>query len=115
MDDKKVKIESERYNIVAGPNKDTIFDICKYSFDRRTKIFAEFTIVIGYTGVTSIVTDIKITSIQHEDGSGDKFNLVGYCTTGLPSLTNDVAYRPYKFMAFYNSRSREGHIAFIEN
>ena len=114
MDDKKVKIESERYSIIAGPNKDTIFDICKYSFDSRTKIFAEFTIAIGYAGVISIVTDIRITSIQHEDGSGDKFNLTGYCTTGLPtSPAKDVAYKPYKFTAFYNSRSREGHITFI--
>ncbi len=110
------------YDIVAGPNKDALFDSCKYACSETSKVVVDFTVALGYTmpkndpGCAYIkmpITDIKINGIEHEDGSGESFILHGYCRADLNCFTsNKVEYKPYRFEAYYSSKRREGWISF---
>lgn len=123
MNTKKTeKIKKEHYDIVAGPNKDALFDSCKYAHSKVAKLTIDFTVAIGYTmhkndpGCAYIampITNIRITGIEHEDGSGESFILHGYCEADLHSFGgNNVAYETYRFEAYYNSKHRNGWITF---
>ena len=117
--------ETERtFDIVAGPNRDMLFDACKYAYDKMVRIPIDFVVAIGYTMpkhhpgcayVPMYISDIKVVGIEHEDGSGESFNLHGYCKADLNSLGgNNVTYKSYRFKAYYNSKNRKGCITFIE-
>ena len=122
MDTKKTATENKRYDIVAGPNKDTLFDACKYAYSKTAKVAVDFAVAIGYTTLKSnpgcayipmAITEIRITGIELEDGSGESFNLHGYCKADLNSFgKSDTIYRPYRFKAYYNSKHRKGCIEF---
>ena len=118
------KEKPNRYEIVAGPNKDVLFDACKYAYNEHAHVVVVFVVAIGYTmaranpGCACIqmqLSDVKICGIEHEDGSGESFNLHGYCKANLDSFrgTNAVR-RPYRFEAYYNTKTRKGSITFIE-
>ena len=118
MDTKKS--EGRDFAIVGGPNKDMLFDACKYAYSKSTRVGVEFSVVAGYTTpiddpgcayVLMSISDMKITGIEHEDGSGESFNLIGYCRVSLSPLGNSVL-EPYKFNAYYNAKSRKGSISF---
>ena len=113
------------YEIVAGPNKDALFDACKYACSKTARVGIEFVIPIGYTMpkdnpgcayIAMAITDVRIIGIEHEDGSGESFNLHGYCKCDLKSFgRKNVCYRPYRFKAYYNAKNRRGHIVFIDS
>ena len=117
------KNENERsFDIVAGPNRDMLFDACKYAYSKSVRIPVDFTVAIGYTMpkhhpgcayVPMFVSDIKIIGIEHEDGSGESFNLRGYCKADADSTVGSAATcKLYNFKAYYNTKSRSGHIKF---
>lgn len=118
MDTKKV------YGIIAGPNKDILFDACKYAYSKNSTIKVDFTVVIGYTAPPSDprsayipmkIGDFKIVGITHEDGSGESFLLQGYCKADLSSTGGvSTSYSDYRFKAYYNAKSRRGHVKFVE-
>ena len=124
MNTKKTESRERYYDIVAGPNKDALFDACKYAYNENAKLTVNFTVAIGYTMpvsdpgcayVAMAIADIVIVGIEHEDGSGESFNLHGYCKADLNSFgRNNVTYKPYRFKAYYNSKNRKGCITFIE-
>ena len=106
------------FDIIGGPNKDRLFDSCKYAFDKSAKISADFDVALGTTmppehpGAAYIlmgINDIKVCSIEHEDGSGESFNLAGYCQADLKL---GEGYKPYRFSAYYNAKTRRGTISF---
>lgn len=115
-------VEKKCYDIIAGPNRDALFDACKYAFSKSVKFSIGFSIAMGYTMpkddprcayIALDITDVKICSIEHEDGSGDSFNLSGFCMADLESSGKiNKSFKPYKFDAYYNAKKREGHIAF---
>lgn len=116
------KTEEKYYEIVAGPNKDALFDVCKYACNKAAKLTVDFAVAIGYTMpknnpgcayIPMAITDIIIYGIEHEDGSGESFNLHGYCKADLNSLGGNNV-KPYRFKSYYNSKTRKGCIAFIE-
>ncbi len=92
------------YEIVAGPNKDALFDSCKYAYDKRVKISMPFRLSEVFP------TDFRITSICHEDGSGDSFNLAGYCKIDIAEFGG---HNFCHFEAFYNTKNRKGRMRFI--
>ena len=109
------------FSIENGPNKDRLFDSCKYAYDGQVNLPVDFKVALAYTApkddpgccyVLMPITDVSITSIEHEDGSGDKFNLRGYCEADLEITSGSPHYRSYEFKAFYNSKSRKGYISF---
>ena len=111
------------YEIVAGPNKDSLFDACKYACSDSARLDIKFVVPIGYTMpvddpgcayVAMAITDIKIIGIEREDGSGESFNLHGYCKCDLNSFGGkDASYELYMFKAYYNAKNRRGYIVFI--
>ncbi len=112
---------STSYDIVAGPNKDLLFDACKYAYDKSCKIDVQFSVASGYTTtpdndpkcayVLMDISDIMIAGIDHEDGSGDSFNIHGYCRISHKP-TAGFLLLPSKFVAYYNVKSRKGKITF---
>lgn len=106
------EVKNVKFEIVNGPSRDMIFDSMKYSYE--TRIPLEFEIVKGYSGPKDDPTsaamllntrDIEVHTIQHEDGTGFKFNLKGYL-----DVKDDRGYLPRKFKAFYNAKTRKGTI-----
>jgi hypothetical protein len=109
------------YKIVGGPSRDTIFDACKYACDERVSIPVEFKVAIAFTappddpGCTYIemgMTDVVITGISLEDGSGSSFNIEGSCKADLSSFSTKHDFKSYRFKAWYNTKKREGTIRF---
>lgn len=123
MNTKEATVGAKYYDIVGGPNRDILFDACKYAYDDNVKLPVGFKIVIGYTtspdnpGYTYMMmaaTDFLISGIEQEDGSGEKFNLTGYCKADLDYSGGALNYKPYRFMAHYDSKKRKGFITFFE-
>ena len=116
-----------RYDIIDGPSKSALFDACMYVYNKDAKIAVNFTISQGYSNDTNDatrlylplpVTDIKITGIEHEDGSGESFNLKGYCNVDKDYLLrrdNIYRYRYSRFSAYYDAKNRKGSFTLIAN
>lgn len=110
------------FDIVAGPNRDMLFDACKYAHDKMVRIPIDFIVAIGYTMpkhhpgcayVPMYISDIKVVNIEHENGSGESFNLRGYCKADPDSaFGNAETCTSYKFKAYYNTKNRSGCITF---
>lgn len=89
------------FNIIAGPGRDLLFDACKYAYDKKANIEVRFTVE---SNCGMALSDVKISSISHEDGSGESFNLEGFCWI--------MAGRCSHFKAYYNTKNRTGYIQF---
>ena len=115
------------YSIINGPSKSVLFDSCQYAYSKDVKVHINFAIPQGYSSHSNDaiklylpmqITDIVITGIQHEDGSGESFNLEGYCKVDIDyHIRNDgvCRYQYRRFTAYYNSKSRKGTITLIAN
>lgn len=113
--------EQKVYRIVLGPSKDLLFDACKYAYSDNCDIRVDFNVAAGYTypqdrlcsGYIPLpVDDVRITGLEYEDGSGNKFNLHGYCRADLNAFDNSSSkvFHLYRFRAFYDTRRRTGEI-----
>lgn len=110
------------FDIVAGPNRDMLFDACKYAYDKMVQIPIDFIVAIGYTMpkhhpgcayIPMYISDIKVVSIEHENGSGESFNLRGFCKADPDStFGNAETCTSYNFKAYYNTKNRSGCITF---
>ena len=121
------KSVTNHYEIFSGPSKSALFDACMYAYSKDAKIAVNFGISQGYSnhGDDAIklhlmmqITDTVITGIQHEDGSGESFNLEGYCKVDIDyHIRNDgvCRYQYRRFTAYYNSKSRKGTFTLIAN
>lgn len=119
------KSVTSHYDIVCGPSKSALFDACMYAYNKDAKIAVNFTISQGYSNDTNDatklylplpVTNIKITGIEHEDGSGESFILKGYCNADRDYLLrrdNTYHYRYFRFSAYYNTGNRKGSFTLI--
>lgn len=121
MNTKRIEIKERHYEIVNGPNKDTLFDACKYAYNKTVKFAIDFGVAIGYTmprndpGCAYIpmdMHDVMIWGIEHEDGSGESFNIHGLCKAVLHRSSDDA--KLYKFKAYYNAKTCTGTITFFE-
>lgn len=101
------------YDIVNGPNKDVLFDSCKYACVKGATIPINFDVASGYTVpktcpgcayVRMNLTEFKIMGIENEDGSGESFNIHG-------SVKKDGT--PFHFKAYYSTKHRNGVIRFF--
>lgn len=97
--------------IVDGPSKDRLFDACKYAYEKNPiEVDFKFDPPDGLGQVET--KNLKITSIEHEDGSGFSLNFNGYIDA-KPST--EKYFLPYRITAYYNTKSRKGHISFLSN
>ena len=97
-------------DITNGPASDRIYDSMKYSYD-DSPIVIQFVVPLDEDGSFARISDMKIVTIQHKDGSGYSFNLGGFCDADLTSA-NGRYISPYRFQAYYNARTRKGKIRF---
>ena len=110
---------SYEYLIFGGPNRDTLFDACKYAYDKDAVIPIFFAVAESYTAplngpicvYTALEMDVtSICGISHEDGSGVKLIVDGYC---IAKFSNSLNGRTTcSFRAYYNARTRDGQISF---
>ena len=109
------------YEIVNGPSRDTLFDACKYAYAENAKVTIDFVAAAGYTMpkghpgrayIPMKLTDIVIAGIEHEDGSGESFNLHGYCHANLLISAGSTTCSNYRFRSYYNAKHRTGTINF---
>lgn len=109
-------MDAKFYDIVKGPNKDALFDACKYAYSENS-VKVDFTVAAGYIASVGshqssykpmAVDNIVICGISHEDGSGESFNLQGYCSANVESSV----YKAHRFFATYNTKKRKGRISF---
>ena len=115
------------YSIINGPSKSVLFDSCQYAYSKDVKVHINFAISQGCSSHSNDaiklylpmqITDIVITGIQHEDGSGESFNLEGYCKVDIDyHIRNDgvCRYQYRRFTAYYNSKSRKGTFTLVSN
>ena len=120
------RIEDSKFffKIVDGPNRETIIDAFKYAYDDDSKVVANFAISLWpkvpnpdqKVRILAKTKDWRVTSIQHEDGSGYSCNLGGYVKACLRLSTPErgVKYLAYRFKAYYNAKNREGTIELTE-
>lgn len=88
---------NESFKIKNGPNKDMLFDACKYAREGGNKISISFQLE-----PPAKIEEVDILAISHEDGSGQSFNIEGYCRYG-------GQIRGFK--AYYNTRLRTGSLS----
>lgn len=116
------------FEIEDGPSRDLIIDVFKYTYD-NSRILVGFKFSTGHIGgikqaggkrdeyYIARIGKFRITRLAHEDGSGYSFNMNGNCNAIIFS-TNDGDSKPsvkyYSFTAWYNAKSRKGHIRFLE-
>ena len=113
-----MSISSLSRNIVNGPNRDRLIDAFKYAYDEE-RLTPGFAIYVGKTVdmdgteriITNKITDITISSLQHESGSGDTFNFDGWCSVALYFGGKE---KKYTFSGYYNARTRKGVMNFKE-
>lgn len=110
---------SYEYLIFGGPNRDTLFDACKYAYDKDAVIPIFFAVAESYTAplngpicaYTALEMDVtSICGISHEDGSGVRLIVDGYCIAKFSNSLNGRTTCSFK--AYYNARTRDGHISF---
>ena len=100
------------YTISDGPSRDFLIDAFKYSYDGNTRLGSRFHLdpltmaPMGHPGYT--VTNLHITTISHEDDSGQSFIFTGWCYVDLDGCGSKL----HNFDAYYNAKSREGHMQF---
>ncbi|MBR3228791.1 hypothetical protein IKF67_00975 [Candidatus Saccharibacteria bacterium] len=116
-----METEGNLYNIVDGPDRDALFDACKYAYDYCSFISVEFKVAIGlpprlggsYEAMK--IKDIRISRVGHENGSDVGLNLEGTCKADLnPHSPVAPEWRNYKFKAYYNAKRKTGFISFFE-
>ena len=100
-----LKVNSLEFNIVNGPSKDRLFDVCKYTYDHDAFITAVFEVGGGSRNRTVEITSIN--TLQHESGNGESFNIEGI--VNVPWLNKTCE----RFSAYYDSKSRNGHLKII--
>lgn len=115
------------FSIINGPSKSVLFDSCQYAYSKDVKVHVNFAISQGCSNhgddATKLhlllpVTNIKITGIEHEDGSGESFILKGYCYVDKDHLLrgdHTYRYKYSRFSAYYDAKSRKGTFTLITN
>ena len=112
----------KQFTIENGPSSSALFDACKYAYDPNGAVRLDFKVAIAYTGneremsgyIAMQLKDVRVVGIEHEDGTGHRFNLYGYCKADLEALVKENAvFKSYQFRAFYNAKSRHGWIDFF--
>lgn len=109
------------YNIVRGPGRDTLFDACKYTYDRRSFVAVDFEVALvppfrpGGAFVAMKIKNLHINGIEHDGNGGVAFMLKGTCKADLnPHTSTAPEWCNYRFEAYYNTERKTGHIVFTK-
>lgn len=98
-----------KIEIMDGPSASRTVDAFKYAYDKEGALTAIFTL----SGDVKI--SLRVTSLEHEDGSGSSLNIIGY----IISITKKVFGREivitnenFRVRLYYHARPRQGAIFF---
>ena len=81
-----------------------------------------FTVIFGFTAgkkdpgraaMRREITGIQIAGLSHEDGSGESFNIIGFCHDQAFLTSMGEKYDGY-FEGYCRTDTRTGHIVFYE-
>lgn len=102
-----------RFNITSGPSADRLIDAFKYACGEN-HVRAKFAITSKGVGEFKTENDImdcnlRIQSLEHEDGSGHSFNMKGAFENASTSNTK-IPFHGLKFTGYYNAQLRIGHL-----
>lgn len=106
------------YQVINGPSRDRLVEAFKYAYDEKTEVPVDFGVVFRQVSERSFVLlktkDFRILSLQHEDGSGQSFNIEGYCQVSFldPTKYAHLVLASRRFKAYYNTATRKGTIKF---
>ena len=110
------------FEIVSGPSKSNLFYAFENAYDDDIIVRTIFTVVYGFTAsrndpgraaMRREITDLQIAGLTYEDGSGESFNLVGFCHDANFLARLGEKYSGY-FEACYHTGKKTGHIVFIK-
>ena len=119
-------MSTKTYEIFDGPNREALVSAFQYAYDDNAKISLKFSIALdqhqnkdndGRIYIAAKAKAWRITLLQHEDGSGQSFNIEGFCKAYLlPAYPSqgEIAYLPYSFKACYSTKTRRGKIEMTE-
>ena len=116
-------MEKRHFDIITGPNKDRLFDACRY-YNEEASIPIHFSIAVGYdkprydprcTYIEMYIKNVKIRGIENDSNSKEEFIIKGDCEADLNSFGDNPKYQPKTFSALYNAKSRKGFISFFNN
>ncbi|MBR6961623.1 hypothetical protein IKH79_02550 [Candidatus Saccharibacteria bacterium] len=116
-----IKVTARTYKVCGGPAKDTLFDAVKYAYDNTNRVTVNFSVVFDYEAPGGTyrplhVSNFKLIGIAHEDGSGHKFNIAGYCYVRFAPMNPEAShFHQRRFTMFYDAKKREGKITFPES
>ena len=118
----------ETFDIVDGPNRDFLFDACKYVNKKNVSLMVDLTIADGYkksengskTYIPLKVDDIKVTGITRKEDENkapifnDELILHGICRADLSGRGEGKEFfKAYHFEACYNTKTRKGSVYFL--
>ena len=103
-----IRINKVSVNISGGPNKDALFDSCKYACHGQSKIPLSFGAYVDGTSVVKTLNNVTITAIEHENGSGESFILRGFVKVFVHAFGGEGTY---PFEGYYNARTRKGRFS----
>lgn len=102
------------FEINSGPSLDELLDSFRHAYDGACKP-VEFGVVFSLNhdneALLVPMSDVRIISIQYEDGSGTSFNLAGRCMVNLRDTTGKPD-EDRSFRAFYSTKEHSGWILF---
>ncbi|MBR5046171.1 hypothetical protein IKX73_00880 [Candidatus Saccharibacteria bacterium] len=111
---------SRAFDIIDGPNRYALFEACLHAAANDPVIVpVTFDVVEGYDAPPSEpgawamllkCNSFRVLGIENEDGSGESWNIHGYCQSAAFGQLQDC-----KFEAYYNSKRRKGSIRFRRN
>ncbi len=114
------------YNIEDGPSRDRLIDAFKYAYDKNANVDVHFIVALGYSAprddpkcayIPAYMGKTRITRLEHENGTGNSFNVYGHCRASLTRIDgfgSDSDASTYRFVAYYNAANRKGTIRFSE-
>ncbi|MBP5633390.1 hypothetical protein J6X13_00435 [Candidatus Saccharibacteria bacterium] len=110
------------FDVVDGPSKGDIFDAVKYAYSRTSNVGVNFKIAFGYTKpkgdpegavIYLHACNFRLRGIEHEDGSGENFNIKGDCYVSFRPMCSEVSHMHGKnFSMYFNTKDRTGTITF---
>lgn len=97
------------FNITNGPSIHRLIDAFKYAYDRENPHKATFSMLEEETGKKNepVTRKVTITTLEHEDGSGNSFLFKGYMGI-LPYESRFSTV--YKVSGWYNTKTNKGYI-----
>lgn len=102
-----MSVDTTSYNVLNGPNADSLFAACRHAYDENITIPIVFT-AMNYKALDKPIKirGVQVLGIKHE-GSRNNLMVEGNCTI-------DNLPEKHRFKISYNTESRHGYISIFK-